>query len=375
MNLRDEKSFALLASIKDIGGSGTKKQVLDNIELQGYIVLTPADLRLKSNRNELHWRNDLAFVRKNLADRKLVDDSIRDTWAITDEGTAYLHELADEVLAASNANTLRKLTDNAVARIQESDNDEVDRLRSKTVRNPSWVQDEVILALDLYFRHNPSRINKHHQVVKELSDLLRQLPIHDSRTTGPDFRNPNGVYMKMGNFLSLDPSYSGKGLASVSKLDREVWDEFVHDRERLEATANAIKDNYRLVDIPISQDDEAEEEFAEGRLLTRLHILRERNQSLVKKKKEHVLKETSKLLCEVCNFDFATTYGDLGVGFAECHHTKPLSTFQPNDKTKLSDLAIVCANCHRMLHQGKELTSIEELRGLVSNQRAQIVMP
>jgi 5-methylcytosine-specific restriction protein A len=165
-----------------------------------------------------------------------------------------------------------------------------------------------------------------------------------------------------------------KGLASVSKLDREVWDEFAHDRERLEATANAIKDNYRLVDIPISQDDEAEEEFAEGRLLTRLHILRERNQSLVKKKKEHVLKETSKLLCEVCEFDFAITYGDLGVGFAECHHTKPLSTFQPNDKTKLSDLAIVCANCHRMLHQGKELTSIEELRGVVFSLRAQIAM-
>ena len=176
----------------------------------------------------------------------------------------------------------------------------------------------------------------------------------------------------MGNFLSLDPSYSGKGLASVSKLDREVWDEFAHNRERLKATANAIKNNYLLVDILIGQDDGADEEFVEGRVLTKLHKLRERNKSLVKKKKERILKEEGKLLCEVCEFDFAATYGKLGAGFAECHHTKPLSTLQPNNTTKLSDLAIVCANCHRMLHQGKELISIEELKGLVSSQRVHI---
>jgi 5-methylcytosine-specific restriction protein A len=242
--------------------------------------------------------------------------------------------------------------------------------RMKAIRNPSWARDEVILALDLYFRHSPSAINNRHPAVNELSELLRQLPIHDSRTTGPDFRNPNGVYMKMGNFLSLDPSYSGKGLASVSRLDREVWNEFAQDRERLETTANAIRNNYRLVDIPISQDDEAEEEFAEGRLLTRLHILRERNRGLVKKKKERVLKEKGKLLCEVCDFDFAATYGKLGAGFVECHHTKPLSSLQPNDTTKLSDLAIVCANCHRMLHQAKELVSIQELKELVVSQHS-----
>lgn len=242
----------------------------------------------------------------------------------------------------------------------------------RAIRNPDWARDEVILALDLYFRHHPSAINNRHSAVIELSELLRQLPIHDSRVAGPDFRNPNGVYMKMGNFLSLDPDYSGKGLASVSKLDREVWDEFAHDRERLEATASAIQNNYRFVEVPTSQDEE-DEGFAEGRVLTRLHRLRERNRDLVKKKKERVLKEKGKLLCEVCDFDFAATYGDLGVGFAECHHTKPLSTFQPNDKTKLSDLAIVCANCHRMLHQGKELVGIQELRELVVSQRDQTV--
>jgi 5-methylcytosine-specific restriction protein A len=245
--------------------------------------------------------------------------------------------------------------------------------KTKT-RNPTWVRDEIILALDLYFRYNPSTISNHHSAVVELSELLQKLPIHNSRTIGPDFRNTNGVYMKLANFLSLDPGYSGKGLSSASQLDREVWSEFAQDRERLEATAKAIRDNYQLIDMPVIQEEEEDEEFAEGRVLTRLHRLRERNKSLVKRKKERILKETGKLLCEACDFDFAATYGELGVGFAECHHTKPLSTLQPNDTTKLSDLAIVCANCHRMLHQGKELTSIEELRGVVFNLRTQIEM-
>jgi 5-methylcytosine-specific restriction enzyme A len=236
------------------------------------------------------------------------------------------------------------------------------------IRNPPWIRDEVILALDLYFRHNPSTINNRHPAVIELSDLLRQLPTHDSRTVGPDFRNTNGVYMKLANFLSLDPSYSGKGLSSASQLDQEVWHEFANDPRRLEATAKAIRNNYRLIDMSVSQEEE-DEEFAEGRVLTKLHSLRERNRSLIEKKKKRVLDDTGKLLCEACDFDFAATYGDLGVGFAECHHTKPLSTLQPGDTTKLADLAIVCANCHRMLHKGKKVMDIQELRRLVASQR------
>jgi 5-methylcytosine-specific restriction protein A len=180
--------------------------------------------------------------------------------------------------------------------------------------------------------------------------------------------------MKLANFLSLDPGYSGKGLSSASQLDREVWSEFAQDRERLEATAKAIRDNYQLIDMPVIQEEEEDEEFAEGRVLTRLHRLKERNKSLVKRKKERILKETGKLLCEACDFDFAATYGELGVGFAECHHTKPLSTLQPNDTTKLSDIAVVCANCHRMLHQGEKLIGIQELRNLVVRQRQKIMM-
>ena len=62
-----------------------------------------------------------------------------------------------------------------------------------------------------------------------------------------------------------------------------------------------------------------------------------------------------KLICEVqsCGFDFAERYGALGDGYAQVHHLLPLSD-SPKDgrEIKLNDLAIVCANCHAMIHVG-----------------------
>ena len=57
------------------------------------------------------------------------------------------------------------------------------------------------------------------------------------------------------------------------------------------------------------------------------------------------------LRCEGCGFDFAATYGELGHGFAECHHVVPLADLRAGSRTRLSDLVILCANCHRMIHR------------------------
>jgi 5-methylcytosine-specific restriction enzyme A len=62
-------------------------------------------------------------------------------------------------------------------------------------------------------------------------------------------------------------------------------------------------------------------------------------------------------------------YGELGRGHAECHHTLPLSEAAFVRKTRLRDLAIVCANCHRMLHRGRPRISVEALRELMFNRR------
>jgi len=68
----------------------------------------------------------------------------------------------------------------------------------------------------------------------------------------------------------------------------------------------------------------------------------------------------------VCEFDFSIAYGNRGLGFIECHHTKPLATLGTGTKTHIDDLALVCANCHRMIHRRKPWLSIAELKGMIS---------
>lgn len=230
--------------------------------------------------------------------------------------------------------------------------------------NPKWTRDELILALDLYMRVNPLHTSEQNPEIVALSETLNALPIHPQAAHGEQFRNPNGVYMKLCNFLRCDPDYEGSGLQRGNRLEQPIWDEFSGDPERLRATAAAIEASASLVGPPpppaASQDED--EEFPEGRLLERLHKRRERNRTASRKKKKAVLEATGALECEVCDFDFFQTYGDVGHGFAECHHRVPLSDLPDNRTIRLSDLAIVCANCHRILHRARPWKTVEELR-------------
>jgi 5-methylcytosine-specific restriction enzyme A len=73
---------------------------------------------------------------------------------------------------------------------------------------------------------------------------------------------------------------------------------------------------------------------------------------------------------EICRFDFELVYGELGSGFAECHHMIPLSELPYRRHTKLSDFAVVCANCHRLLHRSRPTLDVSSLRSLVAGMSA-----
>lgn len=75
-------------------------------------------------------------------------------------------------------------------------------------------------------------------------------------------------------------------------------------------------------------------------------------------------KNNGLLICEVpnCGFDFHARYGELGIGWAEVHHKKPLSEAPPKGQSiRLSELAVVCANCHRMIHRNGQCRPLEGL--------------
>lgn len=99
----------------------------------------------------------------------------------------------------------------------------------------------------------------------------------------------------------------------------------------------------------------------EGRVSYRRHRARERSPALRRLKKEEAVQANGKLACEVCTFDFVERYGAVGDGFIECHHKVPLADADERE-TAIDDLALICANCHRMIHRSKPMLSIEELR-------------
>ena len=115
-----------------------------------------------------------------------------------------------------------------------------------------------------------------------------------------------------------------------------------------------------------SLDSVFEEEMPsspEGQAKYVRHKTRERNPGIVKDKKSAFKKEFGRLFCEVCNFDFKEAYGSRGDGFIECHHNVPLHEEESERVTKLSDLTLLCSNCHRMIHRKKKWLTIKELKG------------
>lgn len=238
-------------------------------------------------------------------------------------------------------------------------------------RNPKWSRDELIVTLDFYLQHNPSIPDKRSSQISELSDFLNRLQMKLGGETGNKFRNPNGVYMKLMNFRRFDPSYEGKGLERGGKDEEVVWNLYSSTPRKLGELAASIKSlvlsDDSIPSIAIMGDDE--EEGEEGQILTRTHRYKERNTQLVERKKRRVLQEKGTLACEVCGFDFSAAYGERGNGYIECHHTKPLSELKDGDTTKLNDLALVCSNCHRIIHRKKPWLSIQQLSEILFKRR------
>jgi 5-methylcytosine-specific restriction protein A len=237
----------------------------------------------------------------------------------------------------------------------------------KGERNPSWTRDELILALDLYVRFKGNAPGKGSAEITGLSAVLNRLS--SSAAEGrSDFRNPNGVYMKLMNFRRFDPTYQSQGKSGLvrgNKLEEVVWREFAANPRQLAKTAEAIQANLEVA----AGDDglfDGIEEAEEGRVLTRAHLVRERSKKLVEAKKAACLKETGALRCEACGFEFGQAYGERGRGFIEVHHALPVHQLSPGVKTRLSDLHLLCANCHRMVHAKRPWLTLERLKDCVS---------
>jgi len=124
------------------------------------------------------------------------------------------------------------------------------------MRNENWTREELVLALNLYFKLPFGKLHTGTHDIQELALIIG--------------RTVNSVAMRLNNFASLDPYHFNRGiggLKNVSKDCTRVWNEFIKNREELifeaesilaEREHKTIEVKYRNIidDIPIMVGEE-----------------------------------------------------------------------------------------------------------------------
>ncbi|MFI5913747.1 HNH endonuclease [Dactylosporangium sp. NPDC051541] len=236
------------------------------------------------------------------------------------------------------------------------------------VRNPDWTRDEIILVCEAVEANGWRTIALENPVAINISQLLQSPAIHPVQGRRSDFRNPAGVERKSNDLVSRLPNHKP---TNGSRLDAEVLQDFLTRPNEMRALAASIRQ--ALLDwsedaADISELDVDDDGVEEGGVLLKEHLRRERSPKLKAKKLEDARKRGAALACEACGFDFYATYGDRGRDYIECHHRTPLGV-TGKTRTRLVDLALICSNCHRIIHRTRDWLTVEQLALLVASNR------
>jgi putative restriction endonuclease len=123
----------------------------------------------------------------------------------------------------------------------------------------NWTRNELIVAFNLYCKIPFGKIHIRNPEIISLASMLG--------------RTPSAVSWKLANFASLDPSLKKRNIAGAThggKLEKEVWQEFNEDWERLSFESEALRQQMRG-QLAVEEDDQL---FPEGR--TRDAVVRTR---------------------------------------------------------------------------------------------------
>ena len=73
--------------------------------------------------------------------------------------------------------------------------------------------------------------------------------------------------------------------------------------------------------------------------------------------------------CKGCDTNFLEKYGEIGKSCIEAHHLTPVHLVkgQKLKRNPLKDYAVLCANCHRIIHKLDDTSNIDALRKFLRN--------
>lgn len=104
-----------------------------------------------------------------------------------------------------------------------------------------WTREQTIVALNVYCKIPFQKASNNNPVLIRTAKLLG--------------RSVNSVKMKVGNFGNLDPTLKAQnisGLSHISKLDKEIWDDYYNHWDKLAYDSEKIIANLSETSIEIS---------------------------------------------------------------------------------------------------------------------------
>lgn len=96
---------------------------------------------------------------------------------------------------------------------------------------------------------------------------------------------------------------------------------------------------------------QVEKYYGEGDRKYVSHLMAERSAAAVS-----AIKASADWVCEICDFNFEEFYS---FPYIEAHHKIPISTYVSSQQITLSDLALLCANCHAAVHLHMKKTPMD----------------
>jgi len=223
------------------------------------------------------------------------------------------------------------------------------------MRNPSWNNEELILAMDLYFQLEYGQMDGRNPQVKALSELLTIMNEPNGFS-----RSVNSISLKLANFKRIDPEFKGKGMIGGGKLEESVWRKYQFEKQLLNTTASEIRNTILSNRMEfLLTDDECESRTEGGR---NVYISQKVERDVRLRNMAIKFHGTS---CMACGFNFYFIYGEWGKDFIEVHHLVPLGGNEVKERITdpTKDLIVLCANCHRMVHRRRNIAlTLEELK-------------
>ena len=107
------------------------------------------------------------------------------------------------------------------------------------------------------------------------------------------------------------------------------------------------------------------ESALEGKLRRVVHRRRERSLPLAREAKRRAYEKDPALPCEACGTSLREVYGEAADGVIEAHHVEPLGERTTARETRLEDFAMLCPNCHAMVHRPPADGSVDAVRKMI----------